>query len=399
MRSSNPSQILLCTDAASELGDVRHLLQDAQFEVNRHTIGECDPKGINGYHAVILDASRNVAECQALCQRLRTQIGDGFLPTLFITADLTPASRLASLESGADAYLLRPFDPAELLAQVRALLRNKERHDRLAQKTAEIHRINKRLQQAYHQIDEELELARRIQESFLPRTLPQLPQVRFAVHYQPCSRVGGDFYDIFRLDENHLGFYVADAMGHGVPASLLTIFVKTGVRAKEINGKQYRLVPPNEVLGQLNRDLIQQQLSDTPFITMVYALYNYRERTFSFSRSGHPHPVYLPRAGEPQLWPAEGSLLGVFDTHYTVRTQQLLPGDKVLLYTDGIDAAGYDGTPPGVQSLLAYAGKYREAPIEELVRLVPLELFKATRQTDDLTVLGMEILAEPSSQA
>src|SRR5207237_29730 len=81
---------------------------------------------------------------------------------------------------------------------------------------------NKRLQTAYQQIDLELELARHIQESFLPRTLPELPQVRFAVKYRPCERVGGDFYDVFRLDEKHLGFYVADAMGHGVPASLPT---------------------------------------------------------------------------------------------------------------------------------------------------------------------------------
>jgi len=394
MSSANPSQILLCADAATEVGDVRRVLQQALYGVDTHILGTCDPHDIPGYHAVILDATRNAVECRAFYQRLRAQIGDGFLPTLFITADPTPAARLASLECGADAYLLRPFDPAELLAQVRALLRNKHRHDRLTEKTTEFHRINKRLQQAYQQIDEELELARRIQQSFLPQSLPEVPQARFAVHYQPCGRVGGDFYDIFRLDEKHLGFYVADAMGHGVPASLLTVFVKTGVRAKEIIGKQYRLVPPDEVLGRLNRDLIQQQLSGAPFITMVYALFNFRERTLRFSRSGHPHPLYVPRDGEPQLWPAEGSLLGVFDTRYAVRTQQLGPGDKVLLYTDGIDAAGYDGSPSGVQSLLAYAGKCREAPIDELVRLLPQELFKSTRQTDDLTVLGLEVLDE-----
>src|SRR4029077_1602432 len=169
------------------------------------------------------------------------------------------------------------------LAQVQAFLRLKDRHDHLTETTAEVHRINKRLQAAYHQIDQELELARRIQESFLPQTLPQLPQVRFAVHYQPCGKVGGDFYDVFRLDEHHLGFYVADAMGHGVPASLLTIFVKKGVRAKEISGKDYRLVPPDEVLQRLNRDLIEQGLSDNPFVTMVYALFNYRDGTLRFA--------------------------------------------------------------------------------------------------------------------
>src|SRR5439155_13106949 len=324
-------RILVCADAVASVDDVRQLLLRAEFHVETLPLKTADAADLSVYQTTILDATHNAAECLAFCQCLRAKVGDGYLPTLFITADPTPAARLASLESGADAYLLRPFDPAELLAQVRALLRNKERHDRLAEKTAEVNRINKRLQQAYQQIDQELELARRIQESFLPHSLPEVPQVKFAVHYQPCGRVGGDFYDIFRLDEKHLGFYVADAMGHGVPASLLTIFVKTSVRAKEISGKQYRLVPPDEVLQKLNRELIAQQLSDTPFITMVYVLFNYRDGTFRFSRSGHPYPLHIPREGDPQLWEIEGSLLGVFDTRYVVRTQQLQVGDKVLL--------------------------------------------------------------------
>ncbi len=387
-------RILLCADPTVDAGDVRRALAGAEYQVDGHALGTPDPENVAVFDAVVLDGARRPDECLALCQRLRTKAGDCYLPSLFITPDPSPAARLASLEHGADAYLLRPFDPAELLAQLRAFQRNKERHDRLTEKTAEVNRINKRLQQAYQQIDQELELARRIQESFLPHALPEVPRVKFAVHYQPCGRVGGDFYDIFRLDEKHLGFYVADAMGHGVPASLLTIFVKTGVRAKEINGNRYRLVPPDEVLQRLNKDLIAQQLSDTPFITMVYALFNYRDGTFTFSRSGHPYPLHIPREGEPQLWQLEGSLLGVFDTRYVVRTQQLQPGDKVLLYTDGMDAAGFNGTPPGVQSLLAFAAQHREAPVDELVRLLPVELFKTTRQTDDLTVLGLQIADE-----
>ncbi len=362
MVSAKAAHILLCTDGATEAGDIRQTLQKAQFEVETRTLQTCEPASFNGYQVIIIDAARSAADCQAFCHRLREKMNDGFLPTLFITTDPSPSARLASLECGADAYLVRPFDPAELLGQVRALLRNKERHDRLAEKTAEIHRINKRLQLAYQQIDEELELAGRIQESFLPRSLPEVPEVRFAVHYQPRGRVGGDFYDIFRLDEKHLGFYVADAMGHGVPASLLTIFVKTGVRAKEINGKQYRLIPPDEVLQRLNRDLIQQQLSDTPFITMVYVLLDHRERTLSFSRSGHPYPIYVPHHGEPRLWTVEGGLLGVFDTRYGLRQHQLEPGDKVLLYTDGIDTASYNGNPAGVQSLLAFARRIARPP-------------------------------------
>ena len=256
------------------------------------------------------------------CRRLRQRLGDVFVPVLYVTADAAPAARLAPFEAGADTYLLRPFAPGELLAQVGAFLRIKEVHDRLAEKTAEVHRINRRLQQAYGQIDAELELARRIQMSFLPQSLPEVAGARFAVHYTLCGRVGGDFYDVFRLDEDHVGLYVADAMGHGVPASLLTIFVKKGVRAKEVFGQDYRLVPPDEVLGRLNRDLVEQAMPDHPFITMVYVLYNHREQSMTFARAGHPYPLHVPHDGEPRLWQVEGSLLGVFDTTFPVQSQQ-----------------------------------------------------------------------------
>src|SRR5262245_29469445 len=139
---------------------------------------------------------------------------------------------------------LSALSPSELLDQVRDLLRIKERHDELVAKTAEVQHVHKRLQTAYQQIDRELELARRIQESFLPRSLPELPRLRFAAAFKPQGHVGGDFYDVFRLDEHHVAFYVADAMGHGVPASLLTIFIKQTVKPKEIVGSDYRLAPP-----------------------------------------------------------------------------------------------------------------------------------------------------------
>src|SRR5207247_2330276 len=100
------------------------------------------------------------------------------------------------------------------------------------------------------------------------------------------------------------------------------------VRAKDITGKDYRLVPPNEVLQRLNRDMIDQALSENPFITIAYVLFNAQDGTLQFSRAGHPYPLYVPRAGPPQLWQIEGSLLGVFDTQYRLQTQRLQPGDK-----------------------------------------------------------------------
>jgi len=211
------------------------------------------------------------------------------------------------------------------------------------------------------------------------------------VQYLLCGRVGGDFYDVFRLDERHVGLYVADAMGHGVPASLLTIFVKKGIRAKEVFGKEYRLVPPAEVIGRLNQDLIDQRLSENPFITMVYALLDHETGNLQFARAGHPYPLYVPKEGRPELWQQEGLLLGVVNATFTAKTHTLGPGDKVLLYSDGVDSASFEGLPAGAPSLLACAERHRNLPVGAFVDRLARELFGATEHPDDLTLLGLEM--------
>jgi sigma-B regulation protein RsbU (phosphoserine phosphatase) len=371
------------------LDDVRSLLAEAGYDLAVRHFHE--PPTQTPALLCVVDGGRQPEAALKQCHRLRIDQNDAYTPILFVSGG-ADAARLASLECGADTSLGRPLEPAEFLAQVQALIRVKERHDQLALKAADAQRISKRLQAATQQMDQELELARRLQESFLPQSLPKLPSVRFAVKYKPAARVGGDFYDVFRLDEKHLGFYIADAMGHGVPASLLTIFVKKGVRAKEINGQSYRLVPPTEVLERLNRDLVEQQIPDLPFITMIYVLFNCADGTLQFSRAGHPYPLYVPASGKPVLWQIEGSLLGVFDTRYRLQTHQMKPGDKLLLYTDGMDAAAFEQHPVGLASLLAAAERFRALPIEELVERLASDLFAQTRQADDLTVFGMEMM-------
>ena len=390
MQAPDPVRILISAADAATLDEIRQKFSSQGCTLTSHLLGSADPDDLTGFQLVVIDTGEFTAKALDLCRRLRSRIEDTILPVLFILAEASPRTRLACFAAGADAYLPRPFIDEELLAQAHALVRTKEIHERLTEKTAEIHRINKRLQAAYQQIDQELELAQRIQTSFLPQTMPQVSNTRFAVHYLLCGRVGGDFYDIFRLDEKHVGFYVADAMGHGVAASLLTIFVKKGVKTKEVFGSQYRLLPPDEVLYKLNRDLIDQQLSEQPFITMVYALFNHVDGTLQFSRAGHPYPVYVPKEGEPRLWTQEGLLLGVHDANYPCGSHQLQTGDKLLFYTDGVDSARFEDHEPGVDSLVACAARHRDLPVQDFITQLTRDLFGPGPQEDDLTLLGLE---------
>jgi sigma-B regulation protein RsbU (phosphoserine phosphatase) len=384
-------RILIGSDENATVEDLRSILTDAGYAVDWHTFDTINTTNLSTYTLIVLEESKTPKTGHDWCRSARDRLGDCFIPILFVIRDVSPIARQTCLDCGADTYLLRPFAPAEALAQAKAFMRIKEMHGRLSEKSAEVNHMNRRLQEAYHQIDQEIELARRIQMSLLPQTLPEVPRLRFAVHYKLCGRVGGDFYDVFRLDEDHIGFYVADAMGHGVPASLLTIFVKKGVRAKEVFGQHYRLVPPNEVLDRLNRDLIDQALSDSPFITMNYGLFNHKTGTFSFARAGHPYPLYIPRQGEPCLWQQEGSLLGVFDTHFSTQTRHLRPGDKLLFYSDGLDNAQFGNRALGAESLLAFSAQHRTLPLQDLIDSLPRTLLNETTQTDDVTILGIEV--------
>jgi len=265
-------------------------------------------------------------------------------------------------------------------------------HGRQVEATSEVTRATELLQQAYRQINQHLDFARRVNAGIPPRRLPEIPHIRFAVHHSPREQIGGDFYDVFRLDERNVGFYLSDALGHGVPACLLTNFVRNAIATKDIDGQHYRLIPPGEVLGRLNRALLQLGLAESPFLTMAYAQFNHVDRSLSFVRAGFPFPLLVPRRSEPRLLTVEGSLLGVFDTEFPTAAQSLRMGDKVVFYSDGVNAAKFEQEAEGVASLLACASHHQALPIKELLERLAQDLFQQVGRADDVTFLGLELI-------
>ncbi len=389
MAIPRPDRILILSAESGARTDCRQLFAETGYDTTVKAVGELNAENLRQCHLTVVDAGRNGAAGLHAVRRCRAYLGDHLTPLLFVADAELAQAREAGLQAGADACLIRPFLPHELLAQSRALLRWKHEQDRLREKTTEMAGIHRRLQATFTRLDAEMELARCVQRSFLPANLPQLGNVRIAVSYHPCSHVSGDFYDVFRVDENHLGFYVADVMGHGLPASLLTVYLKQAVRGKEISADGYRLLSPAEVLGRLNRDLIALNLADSRFITMVYGLLDVRDGRLRFSRAGHPHPLLVPASGEPRWLSSDGSLLGVFETDFRGQRHSLSPGDKLILYTDGAD--GSDNTVTAGQRLHALAIKLRSSPIARFIEEMTHELRPHGSAADDLTILGLEI--------
>jgi sigma-B regulation protein RsbU (phosphoserine phosphatase) len=200
-------------------------------------------------------------------------------------------------------------------------------------------RIGQQLQRYFDEIDKEMRLAGRLQQGFLPQSLPQAAGLQSACLYRPASWVSGDVYDVYQIDEDHVGVFVADAMGHGTAAALMTMFLRQALFANRVMGRRRRLVEPAEVMKGLNDCLIEQQLPDSQFVTAAFGIIDTTSLQLRLARGGHPFPLHISNKGEIRELRQTGGLLGLtdLDGDFDEVRVDLQAGDKVILYTDGAE--------------------------------------------------------------
>jgi sigma-B regulation protein RsbU (phosphoserine phosphatase) len=238
--------------------------------------------------------------------------------------------------------------PDEVVGKLGTLARYVPLVKGLERELKHLHRLGDQLSRYVGEIDQELRLAGRLQRDFLPREAPCLPPYEFQALYRPASWVSGDIYDVFRIDEHHVGMFVADAMGHGVAAGLVTMFLRQALVSKRISGHSYTIVEPAQALLELHECLARQRLPDSQFVTAVYAIIDTRCGQVRLARAGHPYPLHLRRDGSIHEVRSIGTLLGLTDIPAEFGEAQLTlaPGDKLLVYTDGVEDAMLVPTPP-----------------------------------------------------
>ena len=227
------------------------------------------------------------------------------------------------------------LDAHDLFARLNTMLAMRESLDALHRSAVANRRSG---QSAANRYMNQLQLASQVQRGFLPESLPRLGPVSFQVVFRPVDYVSGDIYDVRRLDEEHVGIALADASGHGIPAALLTVYIKRALRGKEIENGTYRILEPDEVLSALNDDILDARLADCPFVAAAYAVLNTRTLEVSLARGGAPYPLLRTADGDVRLLDPAGRVVGVLpDAHFEVATVQLQPGDSLLLYSDGLE--------------------------------------------------------------
>jgi serine phosphatase RsbU (regulator of sigma subunit) len=279
----------------------------------------------------------------------------------------------------------------EYSADDRKLLNDLATQTAPAVQVAQLVRQQQKQAQERERIEQELRVARLIQQTLLPKHVPDLEGYQLAAYYQPAREVGGDFYDFLELDEGHLGLVVGDVTDKGVPAAIVMATTRTMLRASA-----QRLDSPGEVLKRVN-DVIVRDIPPNMFITCLYAILDPKSGVLRYSNAGHdlPYRRSTKSVGAAEELRATGMPLGLLPgMSYEEKEIVLDRGDSVLFYSDGlVEAHDPHHEMFGFPRLQGLVGAYRsEGPA--MVNFLLSELARFTggdwEQEDDITLVTLD---------
>jgi len=236
-------------------------------------------------------------------------------------------------------------------------------------------------------MEQELATAAKIQANLMPQESPRLSGYEVAARNVPSRTVGGDLYDFISFGESHLGMVIADVSGKGIPGAILMASARASLRAY--------LEDPHSVKGVITR-LNQVLCRDTQaeqFVSLFYGMLDIEDKAFTYVNAGHNPPVLF--RNDDRLFLKEGGpILGVLqDASYAEETLQLLPGDVILFYTDGITEAERHGKPFGVRRLVnivrANISRSPSDIVDEVLKQAAT-FSEGSPQSDDRTIMVLK---------
>ena len=354
-------------------------------------------QGESRFSVLITDWVMPELDGVALCRKLRSEQRDPYLPVILISSREGSEDMIQALNSGADAFLTKPFGPDRLLAQIRVAERILKLEERLAEQLRELRIANARLESG-------LTAAAAVQSSLLPEVSPKIHGVGFEWSYEACERLGGDMFNIFRLDERRVGMYVLDVSGHGPSAALqsvtlshvLTPFDQQGGILKRINENsgRYEVTSPAEVARRLNREFPLIERSGQ-FFTFLYGILDVETSVVRYVKAGHPGPIVVTPDGARCLEKGGGIPIGILpDAEYEEDQVELSSGDSLIFYTDGVfETFNAQREVYGLDRMIRTIAE-SGGGISERLRALQLSLDAfggGEPRRDDVTFVGLEV--------
>ncbi len=305
----------------------------------------------------------------------RIQALDDTLPVVIMTAWSSVEVAVEAIHKGVGDFVQKPWDNDALLSMVQTQIARGQ--------------ARRKAQRLETETEQALEEAREIQQQLLPTRIPQIPGYEISGAWRPARLVSGDYFDVLQFGQDHLALCIADVVGKGMPAALLMSNLQAAIKAVASE-----LARPDDVCARLNRVVCDNTAADK-FITLFYGLFNAASRKLVYTNAGHNSPVLRRRDGTAIRLPEGGVALGIFpESQYEAGEIELAPGDRLLLFTDGVtEASSARGEEFGEERLLALMNNNPElgaAALQEKILKSVTEFSDANFQ-DDATLIVMTV--------
>jgi sigma-B regulation protein RsbU (phosphoserine phosphatase) len=330
---------------------------------------------------ILLDVMMPEMNGYEVCSRLKSADHTRDIPVIFLTGQTEIDDETKGFEVGAVDYIHKPFSPAVVQARVRTHL--------------VLRGIREQLASQLKTIQGEMDTARQIQLSILPREIPAIKGLDIAARYIPMTSVAGDFYDFIPIDEKRIGILVADVSGHGMPAALISSMLKIA-----LDGQIKCASDPARVLAGLNRALCGKFKGH--FVTAAYVFVDTEKQSICYAGAGHP-PLILrdQSAAATREFVENGLFLGFFpEATYTSVELPFKPGDWGVLYTDGIlETTDLSGEEFGVGRFKDFLESNHDLSAGQFVDRFLVELSRwsdaasGRESEDDITLLAIHFHA------
>jgi serine phosphatase RsbU (regulator of sigma subunit) len=371
--------LLLVDDAPANIQIANSILKDT-YKIRIATNGAKALELANQFpppDLILLDVMMPEMDGFQVCSRLKAEANTRDIPVIFLTGQTEIDDETKGFEVGAVDYIHKPLSPAIVKARVHTHLVLRGVREQLASQLSSIRR--------------EMETAREIQLSILPREIPVVEGLDIAARYIPMTAVAGDFYDFIRIDEKRIGILVADVSGHGMPAALISSMLKIALSAQTGCAAD-----PARVLAGLNQALCGKFQGH--FVTAVYILVDTEKQSLCYAGAGHP-PLILREqsAGLTREFLENGLFLGFFpDATYSAVEIPFSEGDWGVLYTDGIvETTNLSDEQFGVDRFKLFlqnnhdlsAGKFVDGLLDEVSRWS--DRASGRESEDDVTLLAI----------
>lgn len=350
-----------------------------------------------------MDILRSVHPLLDHCEEQRISV-------LLLCADVEKAAR--AFDPGAVLCLPLDSEDREVALRLHTLLDRQQAVSRFNDELRLARRCQSGLEGEMTRIHDELRLAAMIQREHMPAKMPEVDDVRFGIFFRPSGFVSGDMFDVRILDEHRIGFFLADAVGHGVPAALLTVVISRSLQITQMRGTETVILPPAQVLSTLNDEMLRYQKAGGRFATALYGVIDTQSHEVTIAGAGHPPPLHIDANGSMREITTAGGLLGVFpEAFFDEVTVTLKQGDRLVCHTDGFetaypDEATSDRPLPTNRCIdvfrnLALGDRPVAAMVDELTASID-DQRGSLHQDDDLTAIMIQThaqkVAEPKTK-